>query len=173
MAWPVPGVWLRVEEHWIHQGTGEAVTVLAGGPAGLLGEARLTGCTRELPRGAYQAAGRLLIAGDAFGLLRLMRRQPLEGQLLVLPRGIAVSAVPGAADETARRGKRAAADPAVPPQLLGTRPYAPGDPLRRIHWRSSARTGELRAKETELPAAGRQLLCLDAAGAGIGAAAAP
>ncbi|WP_159887587.1 DUF58 domain-containing protein [Paenibacillus puerhi] len=171
LALPVPGVWLLIEESWRHEGTGETVTVTACGPAGLLGSAMLAGQSEPLPRGPYQAVGRLITAGDAFGLLRVKRRQTPEGRLLALPRCSSPPAAPGAADETARRSKRSAqALAAAEPLQLGTRPYAPGDPLSRIHWRSSARTGELRAKELELPAAGRQLICLDAAGAGSGAA---
>ncbi|MFH5187046.1 DUF58 domain-containing protein [Paenibacillus sp. TAB 01] len=52
---------------------------------------------------------------------------------------------------------------AVSPFPYGTRPYTPGDPLNRIHWRATARTGDLRAKETELPDTDRLLICLDAA----------
>ena len=32
-------------------------------------------------------------------------------------------------------------------QVIGTRDYRPGDSLRQIHWRSTARTGELIVKE--------------------------
>lgn len=161
----LPGVWLRFEERWVHTGTGEAVTLCAYAPAGFRGEARLTGRLAGLGRGVYAAAERTVTAGDAFGLLRVQRRSPAEGQLLVLPRLLPAAADPGAAFEEARRGKRPPNGASVP-QVIGTRPYAPGDPLRRIHWRSSARTGELRAKELELPAIGRQLIGLDAAGAG-------
>jgi uncharacterized protein (DUF58 family) len=36
-------------------------------------------------------------------------------------------------------------------ELFGVREYRPGDPLRRIHWRSSARLGELVVREHEPP----------------------
>src|SRR5260370_6478026 len=35
--------------------------------------------------------------------------------------------------------------------MFGVREYRPGDPLRRIHWRSSARHGELIVREFEPP----------------------
>ncbi|MBE9189172.1 DUF58 domain-containing protein [Gloeocapsopsis crepidinum LEGE 06123] len=42
------------------------------------------------------------------------------------------------------------------------RPYRKGDPLRLIHWRSSARYGEFRVRELELMTEGRELvICLD------------
>jgi uncharacterized protein (DUF58 family) len=36
-------------------------------------------------------------------------------------------------------------------EMFGVREYRPGDPLRRIHWRSSARHGELIVREFEPP----------------------
>jgi uncharacterized protein (DUF58 family) len=36
-------------------------------------------------------------------------------------------------------------------ELFGVREYRPGDPLRRIHWKSSARLGELVVREYEPP----------------------
>jgi len=45
------------------------------------------------------------------------------------------------------------------------RPYRTGDPLRLIHWRTSARYGEFRVRELELTIEGRELvICLDSAG---------
>lgn len=45
------------------------------------------------------------------------------------------------------------------------RPYRFGDPSRFIHWRSSARYGELRVRELEVSRAGEEILiCLDSAG---------
>lgn len=44
------------------------------------------------------------------------------------------------------------------------RPYRWGDPTRLVHWRSSARYGELRVRELEVLTAGQEvLICLDTA----------
>lgn len=44
------------------------------------------------------------------------------------------------------------------------RPYRWGDPIRLIHWRTSARYGELRVRELELFTAGQEVvICLDSA----------
>lgn len=46
------------------------------------------------------------------------------------------------------------------------RPYRWGDPTRLIHWRTSARYGELRVRELEIFTSGQELiLCLDSASA--------
>jgi len=44
------------------------------------------------------------------------------------------------------------------------RPYRWGDPIRFVHWRTSARYGELRVRELETFASGQELIiCLDSA----------
>lgn len=46
----------------------------------------------------------------------------------------------------------------------GLRPYRVGDPTRLIHWRSSARYGDLRVRELEMITAGQEVvICLDSA----------
>jgi uncharacterized protein (DUF58 family) len=51
-----------------------------------------------------------------------------------------------------------------PISLRGARPYVPGDPPGRIHWRLSARTGELTVRELERAASSSLHLHLDTAG---------
>lgn len=50
-----------------------------------------------------------------------------------------------------------------PISLRGARPYVPGDPPGRIHWRLSARTGELTVRELERTASSSLHLHLDTA----------
>jgi uncharacterized protein (DUF58 family) len=50
--------------------------------------------------------------------------------------------------------------------VRGVRPYLPGDPQRRVHWRASARVGDLVVKEVEDTGAPRLLLALDLGGGG-------
>lgn len=50
--------------------------------------------------------------------------------------------------------------------VRGVRGYVPGDPLRRIHWPATARTGELVVKEVEEPGAPRLIIALDLGGGG-------
>lgn len=167
-----PGVWLRLEERWVHQGTGQRFTLRGVGATGF-GRTSELSCRFERPgRGLYVREALTVCASDAFGLLRAERRSGGGGQLWVLPRAMVMAAEPYAGQEGTRTAARQPQAWEAATQVSGTRPYAPGDPLRRIHWRSSARTGELRAKETELPAAVRQLVVLDAAGAGGSAGAA-
>ncbi|SCW76210.1 Uncharacterized conserved protein, DUF58 family, contains vWF domain [Paenibacillus tianmuensis] len=173
-AWlPLFGGRLRVEERWVHEGTGERIVRRGTAEAGFRRDAVMRCTVHGLARGVYRQEALIVSAVDAFGLVQAKRESAGGGQLWALPGGSGTATpLPGAAPEGARPASRRPPGSDPVPQVSGTRPYAPGDPLRRIHWRSSARTGELRAKETELPAAGRQLIVLDAAGAGGSAGAA-
>lgn len=46
------------------------------------------------------------------------------------------------------------------------RPYVPGDPVRQIHWKLSAKTGQTLLREIGLPQTGGILLALEVDGAG-------
>lgn len=50
--------------------------------------------------------------------------------------------------------------------VRGVRPYLPGDPMRRIHWRATARTGDLVVKEVDETGAPRLTIALDMGGGG-------
>lgn len=63
------------------------------------------------------------------------------------------------ADVTAPRARDDGFEP------LGTRPYRPGDPRRRIHWRSFARRGVPVVKELAIERAAAPVLLLDLRGA--------
>ena len=67
-----------------------------------------------------------------------------------LPEGGRAAAVEAAAGE--HRGRHAQAERTLQTTPLATtvRPYAPGDSMNRIHWRSTAKTGEIQVKEFDL-----------------------
>lgn len=48
-----------------------------------------------------------------------------------------------------------------PLRFAGVRDYAPGDDLRRVHWKATARAGEMRSKMYEPPALRRLLVVMD------------
>jgi uncharacterized protein (DUF58 family) len=102
-----------------------------------------------LMRGYYQLGPLLVETGDVFGLHRRFRVMtepsfaqvpprivPLEGYNLSSRRPIG----------EIRLAHRLFEDPT---RLAGVRPYQKGDPLNRIHWRATARTGELQSRSYE------------------------
>ncbi len=98
----------------------------------------------------YHAIGPLVLEnGDLFGLHRRFRVETEPAYLLVYPRVVPLTGY----DLESRRPigdvrmtYRLFEDPT---RIAGVRPYEAGDPLNRIHWRATARTGALHSKVQE------------------------
>jgi uncharacterized protein (DUF58 family) len=101
-------------------------------------------------RGPVISTGWALDTGDLLGLFRERgtRTQGSTELALVLPRFASLGSRPPARELEA---SAAASRAGTGTELFGVREYRPGDPLRRIHWRSSARHGELIVREYEPP----------------------
>jgi len=91
-------------------------------------------------RGNYHFGPWEMLSGDPFGLFRVTLAYPQREDLLVYP---PLAALP---EEVIQRGRVQGDDRPLPQALqaeslsaFSTRPYAPGDPLRRIHWPTTAR----------------------------------
>jgi uncharacterized protein (DUF58 family) len=99
-------------------------------------------------RGPVGVRGLTLERGDPLGFFTHHSRG-VETELgFVLPRFTALAARPHVRElEASVAAPRAGSGT----EMFGVREYRPGDPLRRIHWRSSARHGELIVREFEPP----------------------
>jgi uncharacterized repeat protein (TIGR01451 family) len=114
-----------------------------------------------LTRGYFQIGPLVLESGDLFGLHRRFRVDAAPAFLLVYPRIIPLEGY----DLTSRRPigdvllmHRLFEDPT---RISGVRPYELGDPLNRIHWRATARTGALHSKVHEPSTLAGATLLLD------------
>lgn len=103
-------------------------------------------------RGVYQVDSFDASAMDPLGVFEFTKRVPCAGELVVYPlpepmRPMGLSGVGryGWQEMTTALMRGNGVDPD------GVREYAPGDPLRRIHWRQTARTGKLNVIEFEEP----------------------
>jgi uncharacterized protein (DUF58 family) len=99
-----------------------------------------------LMRGYYQLGPLLLETGDVFGLHRRFRVAGEPHFALVLPKVLPLEGYSLASRRPLgeiRVVHRLFEDPT---RLAGVRPYQQGDPLNRIHWRATARTGELHSR---------------------------
>ncbi|MCA9038792.1 MAG: DUF58 domain-containing protein [Planctomycetaceae bacterium] len=100
-------------------------------------------------RGYYQIGPTLLESGDVFGLNRRYRVLTKPIYIMVYPR---VVPLVGFSLESrrpmgeVRMSHRLFEDPS---RISGVREYVTGDPLNRIHWKASARTGVLHCKTFE------------------------
>ena len=103
---------------------------------------------RELRRGPVGATSWRIASSDPLGFFRFARQSPDREVALVLPRFASLRD-----RHEVRELEASAAAPRAGSgnELFGVREFRPGDPLRRIHWRSSARRGELVVREFEPP----------------------
>jgi uncharacterized protein (DUF58 family) len=97
-------------------------------------------------RGYYQIGPLVVETGDLFGLHRRYRVGTAPHFVLVYPDVVALEGY----NLTTRRPigeirmtHRLFEDPT---RIAGVRPYELGDPLNRVHWRATARTGQLHSK---------------------------
>ena len=97
-------------------------------------------------RGYYPLGPLTVTSGDIFGLYPLMQTEEAIDHIIVYPRIYTVGqiAVPSLypLGET-RSDRRIFEDPS---RTIGIRDYSPGDSLRRIHWKASARQQSLQVK---------------------------
>ena len=114
-------------------------------PRGGWGEEHTVG---PLRRGPVGARGWVLESGDPLGFFR-HEGPAVDSELaLVLPRFTSLADRPHLREvEASLAAPRAGSGT----EMFGVREYRAGDPLRRIHWRSSARHGELIVREFEPP----------------------
>ncbi len=101
-----------------------------------------------LRRGPVGVRGLAVETGDPLGFFTHRSKGNDSELTLVLPRFKALADRPHAREmEASVAAPRAGSGT----EMFGVREYRPGDPLRRIHWRSSARHGELIVREFEPP----------------------
>ena len=104
---------------------------------------------RSDTRGKYSIGPLRVRVADAFGLVEISRSFKTTSTLVVTPRIVALprAAAPsrwlGEGDGGMRTISATGDDDAAP------RPYQDGDGLRRVHWRSTARYGELMVRREE------------------------
>ncbi len=113
-------------------------------------------------RGPLVLAGGILARTDPFGLFRGFCRVSAPRTVLVLPRRYPLPALrlPGQT-QYQRGGVAMAAGIGESEEFVALREYRRGDALRRVHWRSSARLGELIVKEFQDEYFVRHALVLD------------
>ncbi|MGA3487971.1 DUF58 domain-containing protein [Micromonosporaceae bacterium DT55] len=112
-------------------------------------------------RGRYPVGPLHIRVTDPFGLCELTHSFAPGDRLTVVPRIVALQAValPG---NRAGAGRSRIRSVAVHGEDdTATREYRRGDDLRRVHWKSTARTGELMVRREEQPGENRATIVLD------------
>jgi uncharacterized protein (DUF58 family) len=118
--------------------------------AGLLPRRRVTSGPRPARRGVYRLPEFSAIVEDPLGLARRRRTCGEPLRLTVAARVEELSSCPLCAESGARDGgghRRLPTRNAW--EFHGIRPHVPGEPLNRVDWKSTAKTGALMLRETE------------------------
>lgn len=103
-----------------------------------------------LARGSYRWQYGMMLTSDLFGLIRHEKIWSQPSALIVFPKIQNIqhwSMISG--ENTGVNVARSKTNLDEASLVIGARDYAPGDRLSRIHWKSSARTGQLKSKEFE------------------------
>jgi uncharacterized protein (DUF58 family) len=112
-------------------------------------------------RGRYVIGPGRLSSTDPFGLVRAPLPGGSPSTFVVFPR---LEPLRGRAPVAVRNGgtsTASAASLAAGSEFFATREWRPGDDMRRIHWRSTARMGKVMVKQEELPKRDHATVVLD------------
>ena len=143
------------------QGARGATLLLA--PLGAGGSATSTYRLPTDRRGVRRIGPLDVVLGDPFGLVEARTQAAAVDQLTVLPAVEAIVPPPMAPGDEPHQASRASRTLAPSGgDLHSLRPYVVGDDLRRVHWRSTARHGDLLVRVDEQPWQGRTTVLLDA-----------
>jgi uncharacterized protein (DUF58 family) len=112
-------------------------------------------------RGRYPVGPLVIRLTDPFGLCELNRSFPSIDKLTVIPQVVPLPAVRLAGEYLGTGDSRARSVAVHGEDDAATREYRRGDDLRRVHWRSTARTGELMVRREEQPWESRATVVLD------------
>jgi uncharacterized protein (DUF58 family) len=112
-------------------------------------------------RGRYPIGPLVVRLTDPFGLCELTRSFPSVDRLTVIPQVVGLPSVRLAGEYAGTGDSRARSVAVHGEDDAATREYRRGDDLRRVHWRSTARTGELMVRREEQPWESRATVVLD------------
>ncbi len=125
------------------------------------GERALSYLIQSATRGKFTVGPLQVRVADAFGLVELTRSFATTSTLVVTPQIITLPSSPLAGSWRGEGGGRTRTSDAAGEEDVIPRPYRDGDGLRRVHWRSTARHGELMVRREEQRWRNRAVLLLD------------
>jgi uncharacterized protein (DUF58 family) len=115
-------------------------------------------------RGAFQLGPTSMASGDPFGLFAIRKEVPAKDTLVVLPMIFPITDFPPPPGLLPGGKAIRLRTTDVTPHAAGVREYIPGDPMKRIHWPSTAHRGRFMVKEFEQDPQADTWLFLDAQG---------
>lgn len=145
---PLPAPWIfwrdQVEPGLDVEGETCAFETLAA-----RGEGLLTYRLHSTRRGLFRIGPAVVEASGPFGLERRFQVEPEVRFVTVFPRTVELGEGWPLGHRPIHEVPRRRSLFEDPSRFLGVRPYQPGDGLRYIHWRATARSGEIQVKVFE------------------------
>jgi uncharacterized protein (DUF58 family) len=118
----------------------------------------LNQCTK---RGVYTLGGTILETGDPFGIYTLTLEDPASSALAVMPPIVPLPYFNILSSEWTGEGRRNPRSLEETINASHTREMAPGDPMRWIHWKTTARRDKFHVRQAEGTHAGDWWILLD------------
>jgi uncharacterized protein (DUF58 family) len=122
---------------------------------------------KRVPRGRYAIEEAEVVIEDPFGLERVTVELPVGASILVYPRLVDVDRLFSESGARTPEGRRLLMRRATGFDLHSVRDYQQGESLRRVHWPTTARRGQLMVKELEDSPRDEAAVLLDADAASI------
>jgi uncharacterized protein (DUF58 family) len=114
-----------------------------------------------LRRGQFQLGPWTIRSGDPFGIFTMTRRYPQSQEIIIHPPIHGRLPIPLPLGESSGRVRSRQRSWQATVNAATVRDYNPEDPLRWIHWPTSARRGQLFVRQFDLDAAGDIWILLD------------
>ncbi|MCY4147032.1 MAG: DUF58 domain-containing protein [Chloroflexi bacterium] len=143
----LPKLWMEIHDHSTLPGHRASHVV-----PNMLGKREYSWTAETVcsARGEFLLGPVTVISSDPFGLFQSPRRLGATERLIVYPRVVDIRRVLLPVSKLSGGDAQRQLTHHVTTNASSIRDYVPGDSMNRIHWRSTARTGELMVKEFEL-----------------------
>jgi uncharacterized protein (DUF58 family) len=122
---------------------------------------------RAVPRGRYGVDEAAAVIEDPFALERTTVPLPVQGALLVLPRIVELDVLFSESGPRSHDGRRLLLRRPSGFDVHSVREYEEGESLRKVHWKTTARRGQLMVKELQDEPRDEVAIVLDADGAAV------
>lgn len=114
-------------------------------------------------RGLYPNETATVETGFPFGLIRAQKEATVEGSLIVWPECVRLDGMPDTSESQNTEEQLSDRRTGDFGDMMGTRPFRPGDSLRRVHWAQTARQQTMIVTERQAPALTSVRVVLDVA----------
>lgn len=145
--WPIPIWGLAIQDRFYLAEASEQAVMVSLAHVPLWSRTNFQWSFTPLRRGVYPRSATYVTCAFPFGLWVARKQVVVEGKLLVRPCYVDVSELQRMTRATESSGELVNAFRGASSDCGGIRVYQPGDGIRDVHWKATARANELMVKE--------------------------